>query len=126
MINLDSQLVAQTAEPVVNTPADERRKWSRYSMKRPVFCRAGSSLLSSHGWPAKVEDISVGGISLCLNRRFEPETLMIIELPSTAEDSVTTTVVARVLRVTRISADRWSVACAFCSKLDDDELEAQL
>jgi hypothetical protein len=82
---------------------------------QPVLARDGSS------WRAKIHDISQGGVGLALNRRFEPGTLLVIELEKPTQN-VTRTVIGRVVHATPSQGNDWLVGCAFSGTLDDDDL----
>lgn len=75
-------------------------------------------------WNARIEDISEGGLSLVLRRRFEPGTGLAIELPATAS-SPASTVLVRVVHV-RQHAGAWMLGCAFVSRLSVEELKTLL
>jgi hypothetical protein len=73
-------------------------------------------------WPGRVVNISRGGIGIVLTRRFEPNTLLVMELESPL-DHLSRTVLARVIHSTGLEVG-WLLGCAFISELDDEDLEA--
>ncbi len=98
-----------------------------------------------------MHDISRGGVGLCLRRRFERGTILVIELPSVTAEGEPRTVIARVLHVQRASPehwdwvdrvvqdassralgvsraaeDRWFLGCALLSMLDKEDLTPQI
>lgn len=100
---------------------EERRTRDRYtcdlkSSCKPVETRPGT------GWPAKVRDVSATGVRLTMFRRFEPGTLLAVELQDTT--GVSRMFLARVVRVARQVRGRWAHGCALDGELDDQDLEA--
>jgi hypothetical protein len=75
-------------------------------------------------WPATIRDISTGGLSLALNRRFERGSGLAIELP--AEDGTSSTVLARVANVQPGPDGYWVLGCRFISELSDEEVRSIL
>lgn len=73
-------------------------------------------------WSATINDISVGGIGMILQRRYEPGTGLTIELPDSASDT-TYTVLARVVHVKKRRDGRWHLGCNFVSELSEEEVE---
>src|SRR5881227_3342645 len=59
-----------------------------------AFCRSVAAV-KDDPWPARVRDLSSGSIGLVLTRRFEPGTLLVIELEKKTQ-SLTHTLVGRV------------------------------
>jgi hypothetical protein len=104
----------------------ECRGWERYvcglqTSCQPIAARADRDYL----WPATVRDISAGGVSLVVPRRFEPGAGLVIEIPagdSTPADSL----LARVVNATRLPQGQWLLGCSFPSELSDDELRRLL
>jgi hypothetical protein len=74
-------------------------------------------------WPAQVRDLSTGNIGLLIKRRFEPGTLLAVELQSVTQD-YSRTLVARVIQAKSQGGGDWMIGCILASRLDDDELEA--
>jgi hypothetical protein len=72
-------------------------------------------------WPARVRDISAGGVGLILGRRFEPESVLWVELPEEAAPA--RHYLVRVVRVHPCPGKKWLVGCAFARPLTDDEVK---
>jgi hypothetical protein len=77
----------------------------------------------SEVWSAAVRDLSTGGVGIVVNRRFEPGTLLSVELQDAAQ-TLSRILLVRVVRALRESNDRWLLGCAFTSKLTEGELLA--
>jgi len=106
----------------VPAATQERRVWIRHLCEREGACE--SIMASNHQpWPAKVGNLSRGGILLLVNRRFEAKTLLQIELAAQGEDAELR-VFARVVHVTPHAIPGWwSMGCAFARNLSTDEVE---
>jgi hypothetical protein len=107
--------------------AAERRAWVRYPCEQITSCQGA---LASRGkdWPTKVLDVSPGGIALVLERRFEPGTLLQVQLRDQTDQS-TWGVYVRVVRITAAGSGRddgWLVGCEFARPLNDEELRTLL
>jgi hypothetical protein len=104
--------------------ARERRVWVRYLCDLPTSCHP---LLTkdSECWSGRVQNISRGGLNLVVSRRFEPGTLLQIELQG-PQDSEPRTVLARVVHARPGDADHWALGCAFAFELGEDMLHALL
>lgn len=89
-----------------------------------AFCRSVAAV-KDDPWPARVRDLSSGSIGLLLTRRFEPGTLLVIELEKKAQ-SLSHTLVGRVVNATQSSGGSWSLACTLANKIADDDLQALL
>jgi hypothetical protein len=96
--------------------------------RKPVgleaFCRSVAAV-KDDPWPARVRDLSSGSIGLLLTRRFEPGTLLVIELEKKAA-SLSHTLVGRVVHATQYSAGGWMVGCTLANKIAEEDLQALL
>jgi len=70
--------------------------------------------------PARVVDLSVRGLALCVNRRFELGDLLTVEWPG--KDGETRYFLLRVKSIERQSSDTWRVGGLFSRSLTDLEL----
>jgi hypothetical protein len=77
--------------------------------------------ISETGWLAKVRDVSAGGISMILRRRFEPGTVLILDLEQGPRQ-----LSVRVVHVQPEMKGRWLIGCAFSAVLSPEELECFL
>jgi serine/threonine protein kinase len=102
----------------------ERRATVRYPSGKDSSCR---SLFGEKGvhWAAKVQDVSVGGLALFVSRRFEPATVLAVELAATNEEPGRRLLV-RVVRVQALSPRRWLIGCVLANPMSDDEVQAVL
>jgi len=76
-------------------------------------------------WGAQIRDISVGGVSLVLRRRFERGAGLAIELPG-SPDGLPNTVLARVVHVRPQEGGVWVLGCSFVSPLSEEEVATLL
>jgi serine/threonine protein kinase len=112
-------------------PDKERRATVRYACTLPSACTINLSLHPDvtewqTQWDARVLDLSVGGIGLLLSRRFEPGTILTVDLIGSDGDSR----LAREMRVVRVEpADEgrgWFVGGSLLEELGRDELRRLL
>jgi hypothetical protein len=88
-----------------------------------AFCRSVAAV-KDDPWPARVRDLSSGSIGLVLTRRFEPGTLLVIELEKKALN-LTHTLVGRVVHATA-QTNGWMIGCTLANKIAEDDLQALL
>jgi serine/threonine protein kinase len=102
----------------------ERRATVRFPMNRDSACQpiGGESELS---WPARVQNISRGGLCLHLDRRFEPRTILTVEFGDAAE-LPRCPLLVRVVRTRKLSSNKWELGCTFGRKLGADEVQTLL
>ena len=105
----------------------ERRAFVRYGTELEVTgCSAGS--LKRAGWPARVVNLSLGGVGLLLRHRFEIGSPLAIELQNRAGTG-RRTVLARVAHATAVRDQGqpcWLTGCAFTTPLAEAELRTFL
>jgi CheY-like chemotaxis protein len=104
-------------------PKVERRAAVRHLGGQELSCTAAEASRARDRWWGRLCDVSVTGVRLLLNRRFEPGTLLVLDLPSSVREEGRG-LLARVVRVTPAANGRWELGCAFTRRLDTDELEA--
>jgi serine/threonine protein kinase len=99
-------------------PADRRRA-IRFPSSLPGSC--GPLQGGVRRWQAEVEDISLTGIRLRLDRRFEPATLLSVELAGKEAD-VSSLFLVRVHWVRQTAPKVWSAGCSFSQPLEETDL----
>jgi hypothetical protein len=104
----------------------ECRAWERQPCDLRTACQP---IAASRGhelsWPAKIRDLSPGGVGLVIERRFEPGVILFLELTSTTSGSPET-LMARVIHATPLARHRWLLGCAFCSRLSPAKIQSLL
>lgn len=100
---------------------EERRTRDRYTCDLKSSCKPIEAQTAT-AWPAKIRDVSATGVRLMMFRRFEPGTLLVLELQDTT--GAARMFLACVVRVARQMRGRWSLGCALDVELDDKDLEA--
>jgi serine/threonine protein kinase len=100
----------------------DQRATVRYPSNKDSACQPLSGAKGVR-WTAKIQDISADGIAVILGRRFEPRTVLCMELPATEREPARRLFV-RVVRVMSLSARRWLLGCVFAHRLSDDEVQA--
>lgn len=102
----------------------ERRAWVRYPCERESLCQPYTQEKDELWWPAELRDLSAGGASLRLSRRFEPGTILSLAWAAGAE-SPARQLLLRVRHATR--DDRtWIIGCEFLGQLSEEDLAALL
>ena len=118
----DSGLVQPVQSP--GSKFSERRVWVRYHCNLPTSCHPVLTK-DAECWSGRVQNISRGGVNLIVPRRFEPGTLLQIELQG-PHDSEPRTVLARVVHARACDASHWALGCAFPWELGEENLRALL
>ena len=72
-------------------------------------------------WDAEIDNLSVTGIGLLLSRRFEPGSLLLVDLTS-SDGKLKRTVEVRVVRVAPVEGGGWYLGGAMAEKLGKEEL----
>jgi len=98
----------------------ERRGSIRFPCELAGECQPLAVMETGNHWPARTCDLSVGGVSLLLSRRFEPGTLLALSLTNRNTDSACPPL-ARVCRVT-VSNKHWLLGCTWARELETDDL----
>jgi hypothetical protein len=102
----------------------ECRAWERHPCDlrgacQPIAANRGHDL----SWPAKIRNLSLGGVGLVLERRFEPGVILFLELTFPGSDSPET-LMARVVYARAIAGNQWFLGCAFCRPLSPGKIES--
>jgi hypothetical protein len=99
----------------------ERRATVRYPSQQEGSCRCVGGE-RRYRWQGRVCDISVGGIGLVLPRRFEPGTVLTVELLGADRRAPGRFFVVRVAHVQKDAPRRWLLGCQFLRRLTRAEL----
>ncbi len=103
----------------------ERRDEKRTACQLEGQCRPMDSLQLSAAWPVTIRDVSAGGFQLLLSRRFEPGTLLVVDVHD-GQGQATRMLLARVVRVTSLAKGRWILGCTFTVPLTPEDLDSLL
>jgi hypothetical protein len=109
-----------------NQSQTERRAWVRTPTSQEVSCQpvaASTAVQAESSWLGNLRNTSVRGLSLVLDRRFEPGSLLIIELADKAKAGARYWSV-RVVNVTPEVKRRWIMGCEFIRPLSEQEIQA--
>src|SRR5437588_1865722 len=110
-------------KPVPPRAQVERRAAVRYAWNARGACRAVGGERRPR-WQAIVQDISVTGICLQVNRRFDPGAVLVVEIegkPSLRPRRL----VARVVRLDQRSPRKWLIGCIFLRQLPEEAVREQ-
>jgi serine/threonine protein kinase len=110
--------------------AEERRASVRYACALETQCNRNSSIHpgpaeQQDSWEAAVENLSVAGVGLRVNRRFEPGTMLTVDLCGSNQHLVQG-LEMRVTRVKRAARGSWYHGCVFVRQLSKEELRKLL
>ncbi len=140
---LTAQAGVVTAKPTVKVPRPahrkgksagaterERRSAVRYDCSLPATCTINRSLHDDVNdqqsqWAAHVCDLSINGVGLLLTRRFEPGSVLTVDLKS-GDGRVVRTRQVRVVRVARGEESEWFLAGKLVENLSKEELRLLL
>jgi hypothetical protein len=127
---MSSQLLTPVAGPfdetVVPSQGCDCRVYERHSCGLASRCQPASSFGKENlKWSGTIDNVSIGGVGLTLERRFEKGTGLAIELPGSAGNG-SYVVLAKVVHVMRNSNGLWTLGCKFVSELSEDEVQRLL
>src|SRR5947209_17899419 len=114
-----------TFDYLLKAAARDRRDGRRSACRLEGQCRPVENPQVAAAWPATVLDISSGGFQLLLSRRFEPGTLLVVDVRDPTGQA-TRMLVARVVRVSALTRGRWIHGCAFSVPLSPEDLDSLL
>lgn len=97
----------------------ERRAHPRHATDLRTVCRPVSEDVAI---PARILDVSVGGIKMRIERPLRVGTMVRIDLPRLGGPG--TTLLACVMHAAEVSVGVWEVGCNFSLELSDEELAA--
>jgi CheY-like chemotaxis protein len=101
-------------------PGAERRIGVRYLSHQQGLCQPVGPARTAELWLGRLRDISVSGIRLLLDRRFEVGTLLTLDLPGS--NGSAHRLLARVVRLTSGNDGHWELGCHFTYIIREDEL----
>jgi hypothetical protein len=102
----------------------DRRGSRRFPVRLEGCCRIEGAK-DPRVWPVRVQDISVSGVALLLDRPVEPGTVLTVELCH-SDERPPHRVTVRVLHLQPRSRTEWRIGCQFMPDLSDRELQALL
>jgi hypothetical protein len=119
----DAEMHLFQAEAIRPKTKDHRR-WVRFPCNVETICYTCETSPGERR-PARVLNISPGGIGLLLPCQFDKGTLLHFELPADS-NQISDTLLVRVARVMEQSPGMWFLGCEFAHRLEDEELRALL
>ena len=117
-----SRFLSNLPEKLLSQSPEDRRVFVRRLCKLDATCQPVSQDRSEERWPARIRDLSQGGVGLFLNRRFEIGTLLIMELPTADGDSPHLFLV-RVVRLVTLAPDKWFLGCTLNPEIDNEDVK---
>jgi serine/threonine protein kinase len=119
-----SGTVRVVKEPAGAFTGPEKRKHARHAVQLDSRCLPVAAH-KEDTWAAAVNDISLSGMGLIVNRRFEVGTVLEVWLPAPREGGPRHLFV-RVMRQQARAARKWLIGCRFAAPLSEEELKALL
>jgi hypothetical protein len=108
----------------IRPTAPDARRWVRFPCNVETVCYT-SETAPGERRPARILNVSSGGVGLLLPCEFAEGTLLHFELP-TGKDSPRRKVLVRVVRALEHGSTGWVLGCEFADRLDEAELERLL
>jgi hypothetical protein len=108
----------------VRPAAEDSRRWVRFPCNVETVCWT-SETVPGEQRPARVVNISPGGIGLLLPCEFLQGTLLRFRMPAAAAQHESELLV-RVVRAMQHTTGYWFHGCEFVNRLDDEDLRALL
>jgi hypothetical protein len=109
----------------------ERRVHARYPCRLHSLCKPVGRHQTGKPWKGWIEDVSREGLKLALNRRFEPGSLIAVEVDISKEElaqvfhsAISRYFLAKVVRVLRRKDTKWSLGCRLVKKFSDDDIDS--
>jgi hypothetical protein len=102
-------------------PAFERRVLVRQP-SRQTLCLSEAETKEEVLWVARIQDICREGVRLLLMRRFEPGSLLRLEVPGKSPDTPLL-IQARVIHIVPYPNGSFGLGCAFSRPLTEEELK---
>jgi PilZ domain len=119
----DDELRALQAERV-RPAAPDCRAWVRFPCNLETVCYSAEAAPGEQ-LPARLLNLSPGGVGLVLPCQFEAHTVLNLQLPG-PPGRPPRTVLVRVVQAQPYSVGEWFLGCEFADRLSDDELRALL
>jgi hypothetical protein len=101
--------------------AADRRDSIRHPCDWVAFCKP-CVVKGEPNWEAQAHDVSQSGIRLVASRRFEPGTLLFIDVRGRGDEAARR-LTASVVYVRGGKSGQWTLGCKFVSPLDYDDVE---
>lgn len=121
---MSSETLPQRSGTPANAELSDRRATVRYPCNLKSNCGLPEADPNAR-WPAEVQDLSTTGIRLLVHSRFEPRSMLVIEVPG-VESGSRMGILAKVVHVKAHGPDEWLVGCVFRRLLRPEEVRAAL
>jgi hypothetical protein len=98
----------------------DRRQWMRFASRAETVCKP-VALGNTVKLPARVRDVSFGGINLLVSHHVPRGELLHVELPGAGGGEPN--LLACVVQVDAPADQSWALGCSFIRELDERELK---
>jgi len=108
-----------TTASLLSHEATDRRLWERFPTGHECFCRPLTLAQEMSLWPARIDDLSADGARMT-TRRFEPNTLVVVEVNDLPEGTLT--LLGRIVWVKGREDKLWNVGVKWTRRLTAQEV----
>lgn len=108
------------AQESLSPTGEERRVWIRHRADGDAVCRPANDAVGLQRQPARVRNVSRGGVNLITQVDFEPGALLLVELPGSGEEPAMA--LAYVIHSSALPDNEWSLGCSFAAELSEEDM----
>jgi hypothetical protein len=119
---LTGQEKAVTQDQPAGDLQEDRRTWARFEADMEVTCQP-SGAEPERTMPARLRNISRGGINLVLNHSFQPGELLTVHLPG-QQGKPPVALLACVVHAQPTTEGDWALGCSFAEELSEADLRS--
>jgi hypothetical protein len=130
LVDAESSYSATLKAVLAPEESAERRVHTRHACRLGSLCKPVGRHQTGKPWKGWIEDVSIEGLKLTLNRRFEPGALLVVEVDVTKEElvqvfhsAISRFFLAKVVRVVPRKDGKWTLACLLVKKFNDEDLD---
>jgi hypothetical protein len=130
LVDAESSYSATLKAVVAPEESPDRRVHTRHTCRLDSLCKPVGRHQTGNPWKGWIEDVSIEGLKLTLNRRFEPGALLAVEVDVTKEElvqvfhsAISRFFLAKVVRVVGRRDGKWTLGCLLVKKFNDEDLD---
>ncbi len=116
--NIETEVLPMN--PAAEADRPERRAIPRHVCALDGDCQPITALEAGNHWPARAADVSAAGVALILSRRFEPGTLLAIELEVPGADTAYMPLAC--VRYVQPLGQHYQLGCVWSKPLSPEEV----
>ena len=130
LVDADGAFTAAAPPSTLPEHSADRRIHTRHACRLTSLCKPVGRHQTGKPWKGWIEDVSIEGLKLTLNRRFEPGALLVVEVDVTKEElvqvfhsAISRFFLAKVVRVVGRKDGKWTLGCLLVKKFNDEDLD---